>query len=380
MGLNLITFFASLGTETIPVNRGFDDSIVFSQNQTIDNTPDYHWNGDYLQNPSSGKFIHIFANGPDHLWNVNKKISARTSDDNGQNFSSVFDIYDPVGFGTQDVGGGYDTSGKLHLFTSALSGTGTGDAKELRYFTSDNDGATISTPTTISTPADGLNTHRVLGTMINNNGIILKPMYKFTDEGDVTESAIYVMRSVIGGDTWTFHEVKGKSTNYYNEGAIISLGGNNLLFIARDEVNKGWQQYRSSDNGENWLSDGNTQLGETFGSSTPKPACLRAFSINRQRVIGFHSFNQNSSTRTFVVYAKALDLINNGLSAWNLNTKYLVEQSASPLGGYGNVIYLNNTLEAKAQAYQDDDQQDSRTWYQTLKTTHYQSLISELGL
>lgn len=375
MSLVQIISAISTGGGVPPPAPPFDDTIVFNIDSIQDNDPDYYFSGDLLQNPTNGNIIETFNNGDEHVWTFNKKASARKSTDLGVSFGSVFDLYDPVDGGIYGNAGGYSDNGRYHLFAPVREGNLIGDLNELRYLYSDDGGATFSTPVALSLPADGMYGSWVAtGTMIENNGVLLKTFYRINAPSDPSMSVNYILRSTDGGANWTAHVVRAIGSAYYNEMTVIAISSTELITIIRDETLAGWRQFYSDDNGLTWVEHGAISFNEfpTVG----RPGSLRKFDINGQRVISFYSFN-NSTGRTFVVYAKASDL-SSGTSAWNLNTKVQLLTGGGQ-GGYGQCVYFDNTLRAIGTHYIHSVSSTSSV-YMTLPTTQYQNIITELGL
>lgn len=370
-----------LSTDTV-VSVPFDDTIVFSLDQSIDNNPDYHYTGNYVKSPTTGKVLHFFSNGDDHFYSDQKKISGRLSSDNGQTFGSLFDLYIPESpYGVIDSSGGYGNDGRLHIFAGSTNGTGAGKTRIIEYVYSDDDGSTFSSPVTLVSATSPVNDSLLFPTpyqgFIENNGVLLKPFYKIVDAGDASQSANYLLRSSDNGANWSYATIRAKGASYFNETDIIALDSSNLLAIIRDEDSQGWQQYRSDDNGLTWSSDGAITFGET--TTQIRPPSLRSFFIKNQKVIVFYGTNQNPTHSFFGVYAKASDLISSGLSAWNLNTKTVFDTTSSYFGWYGNAVHYEDNLKAKY-VMTDDEGLYTISRYMTLPTTQYQTIISELGL
>lgn len=359
----------------------FNDTIELSIDEIVDNNPDYDFLGNYLRNPNNGKIINVFCSGDIHIPVAGKTVKGNISLDNGQSRGANFVIYDPSSEDSSfahEVGCGYDSNGRLHFFCSIRDGwpIGSESVDRLKYFYSDDDGSTISTPVTITYPSDGLSGSWPTGRMIQNNGVLLKNYYRI-DASPPSQSANYLLRSTDGGANWSTITVRS-GADYYNEADIIAISDTELIVMLRDEVNGGYQQYYSDDNGLTWNSQGNTQLGETW--TLKKPPSLRSFRIKGTLIVALYSFIQKSNGYTFVVYAKASDLPS-GVSAWNLNTKITLLEFVSNVGvGYGNEVHFNNSLQAVGNHYYATSNDDTDTYYYTLPTTHYQTLITEFGL
>lgn len=354
----------------------FDDTIAWNIDTQINNDPDYHFSGGYARNPINGRIIHFFRFGTGHVWDVTSKASAKLSTDRGVTFGSIYDLYDPSSpFAVIAVCGGYDISAKLHLF--AVRGNSDQSSVFMQYFTS-TDEVTITTPIALSVPSDGHDSFQFQGDMIENNGILMFPFYTFELPDPFTGSGNYMYRSTDGGSNWSIITVRSFAATYFNEASTIALDNSNLIMLIRDEVNRGFQQYSSDDNGLTWSSDGNVKFGDSWGSRSSPPT-LKRFNINGIRVIACYFFNRATEDYK-VIYGKASNLLS-GVSGWDEDTKITLTNIAGfNRSGYQGVAHFDNTLEAKGEIYEDGNLAYTETYYYTLPTTQYNSLITELGL
>jgi len=368
-----------LNTFFLGVTNSFNATIELNINSIVVNDPDYNFSGTYVQNPINKKIVNVFTSGIEHVMDVNKKLMGNISTDEGLTRGADFTIYDPGATGVQVGSGGYDKNGRLHLFVYQRDNVDYEIATidQLVYIYSDDDGVTISSPVVITYPSDGLIGAWTNGKMIENNGALLKNYYR-VDAVPVVDSANYLLRSTDYGANWTTITVKGVNSSYYNESEIIGLGGDNLMIIARSFPDASFRQFYSDDNGLTWTDKGALDFGETW--ALQKPPTLNSFYINNQLIIAWYSFNQGTQ-RTLAVYAKASDLIA-GTTGWNLNTKIqLLDTGPGNSGvGYGSIIHPDNTLRAIGNHYWAANNDETSTYYYTLPTTHYNSLIAELGL
>lgn len=373
--MSALLFFNSLGARA-----PFDDTIQFSLDHTIDNDPDYHFLGNYLQNPVNKKCLHIHTANSGHLWDAEKKVSARLSTNEFATVPTLFDVYDPTDgtFGVAEVGAGYSNNGRLHLFFYVRDASDiTTATNEIRYAYSDDDGATISAPTSLTLPVDSLFGGWTTGKMIENNGVLLKNFYTQNTGGAL--SANYLLRSTDGGSNWSNITIRSSGATYINEADIIAISTTELICLIRNEASGGHNQYYSNDNGLTWASQGNIQWGETW--TWKKPCKLKSFRINNQLVVAAYHFLEvgAGTSKVFVVYAKASDLVS-GTSGWNLNTKLTLFNPTLQDGGYGSAIHFDNTLRAKGIHFEDPDLFSTDTIYFTCPTTQYNLLITELKL
>lgn len=368
------------------------DSIIqnskIKKQNTLDETR-YYLNTFWMQKPSNPNIIvNIFTDTVDHVYNIDRKVSRRISTDRGKTISSKIDAYNPGGAGRPiDAGAGYGDDSRLHILADTQDGTGPGLTHQLVYLYSDDDGATWSSPVNIasSLPADGLATWRVYCRIIENGGRLMTVIYKFTEEGDLTNSARYLFYSDNNGTSWstfTIQSVAGAG-NFRNESAIIALSSTVLLVVSRDEGTGEWYQSMSTNNGATWTNQGALTLGESLGRAGP--VRLKKFPIAGTDVVACYYPDRDQNTLK-AVYGTAANLIASGLTGWNLSTKYTFFQGW--LGQhlhYGDVCHYNNDFHANA-IYPLDEFPSSGAGTENelsqyeLGTIHYADVKTLLGL
>jgi len=353
----------------------------------------YYFTGIYQKNPLSQTILQTFHDGTNHVWQASKKISGIRSTDEGETHSGIIELVQPpdtvsgASIGVQDVGGGYDSNGRYHLLYDAHGNDNSSTAQnQARYRYSDDDGATWS-DFQILFEAGGTEfwSVRLMGKMIENNGVLLKPYYRST-RTEPYFSKRCILRSVDYGLNWTEIDVD-VSNEYINEGALIALG-NKVIYAARkEEGDKGFKFYLSNDNGLNWSIQGETAFGEIINKSHPPH--LAKFKIKGQDVFCFYLYNR-STDNYMGIYGKPTDIFNS-VSGWNLNTKTIFFNIrnnffnnpsggiAGSTSGYGSVDHINGDLFAKGTIFTDYTGQSGIVHFD-LPTTHYQTIINELGL
>lgn len=349
----------------------------------------YHLSGVISQDPvNKNRVFSAYTQGGSHVYAANKRVVGRRSLFKAAPVSNSFEaetiIYNPTDpLAVQDLGGGFDNNGVMHLFTDTMNGSGAGSQVAARHIYSSDLTTWTNTDITASLAADGLLAWRMYGNMIHVGGVWIKPYYKATDQGDATSTAIYVLRST-DGINWTSVTVKAPSATYINEGSIVHLGGNDLLIISRNEVTGEWQQYISADLGLTWTDQGGITFGETVSSANP--LMLKSFTLNGQRVIAAYITNRGSDT-AFVIYALPADLISSGTAGWNLNTKLMWwKTSLAPFHiHYGDIAHLDDTLKAVAiYTYDrwpgDGPGTESTMFYFSMPTWHVSLIESELSI
>lgn len=388
IGLGL--FVSSLGRGIAAAATPFDDTKTLNVKNQLD-LGKYVFTGVYAKNPISGNILHTFHSGAEHTFDVNKKVQAKKSTDGGATHSAAFDIANPIEGGVQDVNGGYDSNGRFHLFYDVHESFNEGVNHWLKYAYSDDDGATWSTHVSLSLPDADLRSFRTMGRMIENNGVLIKPYYKFTDEGTYTstdETARYILRSTDYGATWSSVQLE-RTLEWINEGSVIAADSTTLIYASRRETGtRGYRLYKSTDNGLTWTSQGDTTFGETFNSSHPPH--LDKFVLDGNNVLVFYYVNRD--TKEFkAVYGKPADVAA-GVSGWNANTKIVFMDfdnypavtggaAAKATSGYGMVAHIDGDLFAKGMQYTDYGQTvPTNILYYDLPTTHYDNIKLHLGI
>jgi hypothetical protein len=381
--MSLTLFHSALATAPLAAAPDtFDDTRSFTVTETYD-IGRYLFTGSYVQSPVTGTIVHLFHNGNRHEFDSGKKVCCRKSMDNGLTFGTIADVANPTDGGVQDVNGGYSHNGRLHIFYDVHQSFSGGVQHWMRYTYSDDDGTTWAAPVTLSGHPDGFASFRVMGKLIENNGVLLKPYYAFTDEGDFSSSARLLLRSIDNGTTWQ-HVIVEQSTDFINEGALLAWG-NELLYISRIENQTGYTSsqrykiYKSSDNGIAWSVQGITAFGESF--SYAHPVWLEKFKLKNTTIAACYLHNRGTKDYK-VIYGK-IDDVMGGISGWNLNTKQTLFNFNSYAGaarsGYGAFAHITDDLFARGMAYVDLGNK-CEVLYMDLPTTHHTLLINEFGL
>lgn len=354
-----------------------------------DTVATYKLCGVISQNPVDKNIVcSAYSQGGSHLYNANKKLVIRVSTNKAAPFNNSFGaetaIYDPGNpSAIQDCGGGYDQNGLMILFSDIInSGTAGGCIGAFMHTSSDLSSWT-HTDITASLPADGLLCWRVYGNMVHANGIWVKSFYKLTDQGDTTNSAVYIWRSTDAFATRPVVTVKASSGTYINESSVAYLGGNSWILIARNEATGEWQQYYSSDNAATWSDQGGITFGETVVSANPM--MLKTFTHNGVLCVVAYITNRNNDT-AFAIYAKASSIISSGLSGWDLDTKIMWWKTGlAPWHyHYGDVVHLDNTINAVGIFPYDNFPGAGGTTnklnYTVMPTWHIPLIESQLGI
>jgi hypothetical protein len=376
-------------TMQIDLGRGpSSTSNIFNRLDGVTNTK-YYLCSSISQNPvTPDVFIQVTAEWPTgHSWSDDNKLIFQTSTNKGATWSGVSDFYSPgASLGVVDGGGGYSSDGRYHYFVDVHAGVEGASAAAphyVYYLYSDDNGANVTaTDITSLIPSDGLATWRFYGNLVEAGGYLFFPYYKLTAEGNITNSARYILKKPLSGGTWTSILVETGST-YINEGTIEHLGGNYLIYIARNESTKEWTLYRSSDLGETWSSLGDLTFGEVIG--TAGPARLSKFYINGTLVIAcYHPDRANDDLK--VTYGLASDIISSGVSGFNTATKTTIINNGTDdtFPHYGSVVHYDNNMNAFASyATEAGAANLAEKCYLDIfhvATSHYNTIKTVLGL
>jgi hypothetical protein len=350
---------------------------------------EYHLCGVISQNPVLPDVVFsAYSEGASHVYNANKKLVGRKSVAKAAPYSNSFgaqaNIYDPAGAeAIQDCGGGFDNNGVMHLFCDVLNSGSAGGCIRAQHIYSSDQVTWTNVDITSSLHADGLLCWRMYGNMIHVGGVWIKPYYKVTDQGNITNSANYILRST-DGLAWTSVTVRASASAYINEASVFWLGGNNVGYLARNEVTQEWSLSLSADLGLTWDAFTDVTFGETVTSANP--AMVKTFIHNGQLVVVAYITNRDNDT-AFAIYGLPANIISSRGSGWNLNTKIMWwKTNLAPFHyHYGDVTHLDNTI--KAVGLWTYDQWPgggtgvvSRMNYTVMPTWHVAKIESELGI
>lgn len=366
----------NLNTSFVPAMFSFDQdgdyklSCVLSQDPT---------------NPN--RIFCAYTKGTSHLFNTSRRIAARISLNKAAeavaSFAASFVLYNPAGGeAVGDLGGGFDNNGVMHLFTDVNTSFTAGGYVAARHIYSSDLSTWSNDNITSSFAADGLLAARMYGNMIHVGGVWMKPYYKFTDEGNFTQSANYIFRST-DGINWTSVAVRAPGATYINEATVFWLGGNNVGYLARNESTLEWSLSLSSDLGLTWDAFTDAAFGETVTSANPP--MVKSFMHNGVLIISAYIENR-ANDKAFIVYGKASDIVASRAAGFNLNTKICWWQtnSAPYHLHYGDIIHIDGTLKAVgAFAYDTFPPtgglvNEMRIY--TLPTWHVSKIETELGI
>lgn len=305
----------------------------FSDN---DEGGDAYWTMNLAQSPINTSLIKTTCR-------LGKSIKIRTSLNKGQTwgaFSTVLTTADDI----LVVSSGYSSDGRLHILYSH------GDYVTtcyLHYIYSDDDGANWSAPLDISDIIQtvGYPIMWCFNAIIENGGVPMCCAYRM-DSLTPTISDIMVLRLVAG--TWTAVSI---STDFREEEpSIISLGGNNLLVLARWETSPHgrYMQYFSDDNGLTWIKHGRVDF-QLAPSTEAKQAVLKKF-IDKpgadEIIVAYFPQMYASDRPLYACYARPADLITYGTLGWNMGNVKTVLNYPTVTVYYGDVCHYNNDYKA----------------------------------
>jgi hypothetical protein len=321
------------------------DGIPLSSDWDLYDTLDenrYYLTNHLCQKPSDpNTIVSIFADGTDHLFDADQKISMRISTDKGRTWSAKSDAFlPPSGDEALDHSAGYGDDDRLHLIVPVHT---SGSVNSLWYSYSDDDGSTWSTAVDITSifTLGAETVFRTYGQIIENNSVLLCPFYKQTPTA--TASTRMVLRSTNNGTTWTPVQIEASAT-YRNETDIVALSSSFLLAVTRDESTLEWYQSVSTDNGLNWTNQGALTFGESLTGAAP--VRLHTFLISGTLVVSC-IINDRNNDLTKIIYALASDIVASGIAGWNSNTKVTIHQGSNDNHlHYGDLCYYDNDFKA----------------------------------
>lgn len=278
----------------------------------------------------NGQYWILYLEGVSHTSGGTIKII--TSSD-GATYSAPTTVI--AGTGGQQLSGfgaGVTPTGRLILLYTHLSGTTPVDIYEIY---SDDNGVTWSTPV-LFVNSSGLAYGRVIP--IGNNKL-LAPYFRFT-----TPNRSYVKISSDNGSTWGAPVLVSDSTLVTNETSYSYLGGSTIVALGRTSgANGQLKQFISLDNGSTWALQGSTTFDASPLDKTA-PEMTTWLAPSGRRMVTLYYANRSSTATMFAITASAQDLINNGVSAWNVSTLTGVATLTTNVNsGYPSVIHPNNS-------------------------------------
>lgn len=347
----------------------------------------YYLTTSLSKSPTTGAIAQIFSESNNHYADDNRRISMRKSTDNRITWGAKTTVLHPAGtLCTGDLGAGYTSNGRLHLFADVhtVSGTSFAAPHSVTYMYSDNDGTSWTTVDLTSLlPADGLAAFRMYGDVVENAGVLMFPFYKLTNEGNFTESANYLLKISVAADpsvlgNWSVKTIRAKAATYINETSMAVVGPTNLIAIARNEVTLEWNAFDSSDNGETWTDRGAITFGEAFTAAAP--VRLAQFMHNGVSITACYYPDRSANRLLKVIYGKTSSILSNVLTGFVNSSKRIV---VPDFLHYGTVLHYDNDFNAIGSYSREVTTfpaEESRLVTFFLPTDHETAMEAALGL
>lgn len=328
-----------------------DDTKVYALQSTLDETR-YYLCSTLSQSPKVRSVgLNVFTDGVNHVDDATKKAVFRKTTDLFLTYGSKTTLYDPTDgdMQVQSLSVGYSNNGRFHALIQCQDQVGTpGGTQELRYVYSDDDCTTVSSPVTVTLPSTVLNAFRMHDKIIDlGNGVMLAPCYFFTDEGDITQSSRYVVKTTDGGANWSFILVEGLTSAYINEGSLLSVTNNIVYYMVREDASASPQFYcyKSTDQGATWINLG--LFGTTITKTSGDPPVLRKFRADNGKWYAVFYFSDRSLDRLYAIYGRLDNGVEGGLGLFNVSTLTLLRTDPVNYLHYGDFIHYNNNMNAR---------------------------------
>ncbi|HYX07753.1 MAG TPA: sialidase family protein, partial [Bacteroidales bacterium] len=133
---------------------------------------------------------------------------------------------------------------------------------------------------------------------------------------------MYLYKSTDGGSSFTEVIPTNDTRQPWGEPSMVNLGGGCCLILARmnDDINH-FRQFKSEDNCANWHDQGATSF-ESGAGSVGAPPFLSFINYEGVGIVACYYTMRNTNPRLLkVVFGLAKDLLENGTSGWNNNTR-----------------------------------------------------------
>jgi hypothetical protein len=326
-----------------------DDTKVYATLSTYDNNLYYLSSTLHINPTDRTKGRHFYTSGDYHTDDPAKKVVFRPSADLFLTMGTEVTFYDPSDstFFVQDPAIGYDDQGTLHAMMDCHESFSAGDAHEIRYMTSTDDGATVSAPVVIPFPATSLLTFRFYGRIIDcGNGILMCFPYFFTEEGVFTNSERWCLRTDDYGANWDWILI-ASSTDYTNETEGLYIGDGVVIAVSRHEPLKQFWLYKSLDYGLTWIDCGALSTGIIM--SIAAPCRLHKFNLDDGTSIVAMYFHDKGNTpkKVYAMYGRANVAPDAGVGLFKQTTITEIASDAAFFLNYGDVCHYNNNLNAR---------------------------------
>lgn len=373
----MISRTLNASTSVIPT----DDTKTYEVFSTLDEGR-YYLNSILVYNPFSQVLTNYFYDGVHHITDPGKKIVRRASTNKGLTYGAKTTVYDPTdgSMQVQDPSVGIDNNGRTHFVVDCHSSISvTGATHEIRYFYSDNDGATISTPVVIPFPSTSLATMRFYGRITYRDGVLITPCYFFTEEGDLSVTERWILRSTDNGASWSWVLVDGPGSANLNESECFWVNDDIVFMITRNEDTKGFYMYKSLDKGLTWTALGNFSPGVLFTIAGPPRVHTFKADDGVDYVVVYMADRGND--RLYAIYGRLSVGVTGGRSVFNINTRTLLRQDTEWIH-YGDMFHYNNNMNCRGawprEAFTVFLQDNEMIYFET-PTTHYASVYDVLS-
>lgn len=349
------------GVETQAVREAFNDSIepvrvalnnhnndyLHPFNYLKDDGTRYYLTSILAQNPlTPNVIVKVFRDGAGgHIIDSETHISIQKSTDYGVTWGAKATFYDPAGaLSPGDLGGGYDSNGRLWIFTDVRTTDQVDDLPfQAHLLYSDDNGDTAPTDINLTAfiPADGLDVYAMHGQLIETStGRLIFGFYKA--EADLSLWAIYTWFSDDGGATWGTKTIVSPGAASFNETAsiLVSSGGTERIihYIRRDDTFE-WHCFSSTDDGDTYADNGAVTLGESFVVACP--GWFSKFNLYGIPVVAYWYCDRRGAGQIFkVVYVKESTLVGDP-TLFDLDTKIELRRRQVH---YGSVVHPFNDM------------------------------------
>lgn len=270
---------------------------------------------------SDGKLAVFYRQGSFHVAAGDYGIiKMRTSTDQGKTWGDSTTILSEANIDLRNVSGGVTPNGRIVLFITRYN-PDLSTYLSIGYIYSDDSGLTWSAFTTINryTCTTLSDTH---GGLIQIGGDSLMMSWYGNDGTNYQEHVIF---STDQGKTWGNDVTVVNSTTVdWDEPSYAYLGGSVIVGMCRvyedifPQLDTNFRQVMSFDNGTTWQDQGFITF-DTISESAP--VWLTVWNdLDGKRTVGCFYYERTVG-KVRVILARAEDLINNGISAWNVNTR-----------------------------------------------------------
>jgi hypothetical protein len=208
------------------------------------------------------------------------------------------------------------------------------------------------------------------------NGVMVAPSYWFTDEASTAQSSRYIVKTTDGGANWSWVLVEGPTTEYINEGSILSITNNIIVLICRHDATKHqYWMYKSLDQGATWSSVG--EFNTTQIMTISGPCALRKFTSDTGKPYAVMYFPDKGNKRLYALYGRLDNGVDGGVGLFNINTITLLRQDTEILH-YGDMLHYNNNMNARGVWPREAGSfpTDNEMIYVTSPTTQYNTVAA----